>query len=73
MATFNRLDASDFVISADAISSTCWTNGNPTLTEFYTSSIQANGSSGYYYINVIIFNYIYSIWIIHKSELVTKL
>ena len=52
MATFNRLDASDFVISADAISSTCWTNGNPTLTEFYTSSVQANGSSGDYYINV---------------------
>ena len=52
MATFNRLDASDFVISADAISSTCWTNGNPTLTEFYTSSVQVNGSSGDYYINV---------------------
>ena len=52
MATFQRLDASDFVISADAISSTCWTNGNPTLTQFFTSSVQANGSSGDYYINV---------------------
>jgi len=51
MATFQRLDASDFVISADAISSTCWTNGNPTLTQFFTSSLQANGSSGDYYIN----------------------
>jgi hypothetical protein len=52
MATFQRLDPSDFVISADAISSTCWTNGNPTLTQFFTSSTQANGSSGNYYINV---------------------
>ena len=50
--SFQRLEASDFVISADAISSTCWTNGNPTLTQFYTSSVQANGSSGNYYINV---------------------
>ena len=52
MSTFQRLDPSDFVISADAISSTCWTNGNPTLTQFYTSSVQAAGSSGNYYINV---------------------
>lgn len=50
--SFQRLDASDFVISADAISSTCWTNGNPTLTQFYTSSVQAAGSSGNYYLNV---------------------
>ena len=52
MSTFNRLEASDFVISADAISSTCWTTGNPTLTTFFTSSTQANGSSGNFYLNV---------------------
>ena len=52
MATFYRLDPSDFVISADAISSTCWTTGNPTLTNFFTSSTQVNGSSGNYYVNV---------------------
>ena len=52
MATFYRLDPSDFVISADAISSTCWTTGNPTLTNFFTSSTQFNGSSGNYYVNV---------------------
>ena len=52
MSTFQRLDPSDFVISADAISATCWTNGNPTLTTFFTSSTQANGSSGNYYLNV---------------------
>ena len=52
MATFYRLDPSDFVISADAISSTCWTTGNPTLTTFFTSSTQFNGSSGNYYVNV---------------------
>lgn len=52
MTTFYRLEADDFVVSADAISSTCWTNGNPTLTTFFTSSTQENGSSGDYYINV---------------------
>jgi len=50
--SFKRLEADDFVISADAISSTCWTTGTPTLTTFYTSSTQENGSSGNYYINV---------------------
>jgi hypothetical protein len=50
--SFKRLEADDFVISADAISSTCWTTGTPTLTEFYTSSVQENGSSGDFYINV---------------------
>jgi hypothetical protein len=50
--SFVRLTPDDFVVSSDAISSTCWTTGNPTLTAFYTSSTQVNGSSGDYYINV---------------------
>jgi hypothetical protein len=50
--SFVRLTPDDFVVSSDAISSTCWTTGNPTLTSFYTSSTQVNGSSGDYYINV---------------------
>lgn len=50
--SFVRLTPDDFVVSSDAISSTCWTTGNPTLTSFFTSSTQVNGSSGDYYINV---------------------
>jgi hypothetical protein len=50
--SFKRLEADDFVVSSDAISSTCWTNDSPTLTSFFTASVQANGSSGNYYVNV---------------------
>jgi hypothetical protein len=50
--SFVRLTPDYFVVSSDAISSTCWTTGNPTLTSFYTSSTQVNGSSGDFYINV---------------------
>jgi len=50
--SFVRFVPDDFVVSSDAISATAWTTGNPTLTAFYTSSTQFNGSSGDYYINV---------------------
>ena len=50
--SFKRLEADDFLVSSNAISSVCWTTGSPTLTNFYTSSVQAGGSSGNYYINV---------------------
>jgi hypothetical protein len=50
--SFNRLDASDFVISTDAISSTLWSNNSPALTTVFTSSTQVNGSSGNFYTNV---------------------
>ena len=50
--SYTRLVADDFVVSSDAISSTCWTTGNPTLSTFFTSSTQENGSSGNYYLNV---------------------
>jgi hypothetical protein len=50
--SFKRLEADDFVVSSDTISSTCWTNDSPTLTSFFTASVQANGSSGNYYVNV---------------------
>jgi hypothetical protein len=52
--SFKRLEADDFVISADSISSTLWSNGSPTLTTFFTSSVQALGSSGNYYLNIFI-------------------
>lgn len=50
--SFSRLEPSDFLISSDAISATAWTAGSPTLASFITSSAQANGSSGNYYINI---------------------
>ena len=50
--SFNRLDAADFVISTDAISSTLWSNNSPALTAIFTSSAQVGGSSGNFYTNV---------------------
>jgi hypothetical protein len=49
---FKRLDPEDFVVSSDSITSTLWSTGNPTLTTFFTSSVQVAGSSGNYYISV---------------------
>jgi len=50
--SFKRFDAEDFVVSSDAITSTLWSTTAPTLTEFYTSSIQEAGSSGNFYLSV---------------------
>ena len=50
--SFNRLETSDFVQSSDAISSTLWSTGTPTLTTFFTSSTQIAGSSGKFYLSV---------------------
>ena len=50
--SFKRFDAEDFVVSSDSITSTLWSTNSPTLTEFYTSSIQQAGSSGNYYLSV---------------------
>ena len=49
---FKRLDAEDFVVSADAVQSTAWSTGGPTLTSFFTSSAQKGGSSGNYYLAI---------------------
>jgi hypothetical protein len=50
--SYKRLEVDDFVVSSEAISSTCWTTNAPKLTTFFTSSVQANGSSGNYYLNL---------------------
>jgi hypothetical protein len=51
--SFNRLEADDFVVSADSITAGLWTdNQTPTITTFFTSSTQAAGNSGDYYLNV---------------------
>jgi len=49
---FSPLAPEDFIVSSDAISATLWSNGNPTLTTFFTSSTQEAGSSGDFYLNV---------------------
>jgi hypothetical protein len=50
--SFKRLETDDFVVSADSITSGIWTGNSPTLTEFYTSSVQSAGSTGNYYLSV---------------------
>jgi len=50
--SFKRLDPEDFLISADSITAGAWSENSPTLTAFYTSSIQENSVSGQYYLNV---------------------
>jgi hypothetical protein len=49
---FKRFDPEDFVVSSDSITSTLWSTGVPTLTTFFTSSVQVAGSSGNYYLSV---------------------
>jgi hypothetical protein len=50
--SFKRLEADDFVISSDSITAAMWVGNVPTLTYFFTSSTQAAGQSGNYYLNV---------------------
>jgi hypothetical protein len=50
--SFKRLDAEDFLISADSITATLWSTDTPTLTEFYTSSAQESSATGDYYLNI---------------------
>lgn len=49
---FKRLDTEDFIVSADSITAPAWSGYTPTLTNMYTSSVQVNGNSGNYYLNV---------------------
>lgn len=49
---FKRFDPEDFVVSSDSITSTLWSTGNPTLTSFFTSSVQLAASSGNYYLSI---------------------
>ena len=51
---FKRLEADDFVVSAQAQTQTCWTGNEPALTSdsMFTQSNQINGQSGVYYTTV---------------------
>ena len=50
--SFKRLDPDDFLISAESITAGAWTGNSPTLTQFFTSSVQASSTSGNYYLSV---------------------
>jgi hypothetical protein len=50
--SFKALETDDFVVSADSITAGLWYGNEPTITSFITSSTQAAGSSGNYYLNV---------------------
>ena len=50
--SFNRLSSEDFVISSDSVTAPLWSNSAPTLTSFFSSSVQEAGSSGDFYLNV---------------------
>jgi len=50
--SFKTLDPQDFLVSADSITAPCWTDYNPELTAMYTSSTQAAGTSGPYFLNI---------------------
>jgi hypothetical protein len=49
---FKRLDPEDFVVSTDSVTSTVWSNNTPSLNTYFTSSVQKDGTSGQYYLNV---------------------
>jgi len=49
---FKTLETDDFVVSADSVQSTAWSTNAATLTSFFTSSVQATGTSGNYYLSI---------------------
>ena len=50
--SYKALDPQDFLVSADTITAPCWNNFSNPLISMYTSSVQLNGTSGNYYINI---------------------
>jgi hypothetical protein len=50
--SFKRLDPEDFLVSSDSIVNTLWSTDTPTLTSFFTSSIQIASSAGNYYLSI---------------------
>ena len=49
---FKRLEAEDFLVSADAVTSTVWTGNSPTLSTFHYSTAQSGDRSGDYYLSI---------------------
>ena len=49
---FQQFDPRDLLISSEEVTSTVWSNGSPTLTDFFTSSVQEASNTGKFYINI---------------------
>ena len=52
IATFSPLEGQDLLISTENVTSTVWENNQPTLTSFFTSSVQVGSATGQFYYNV---------------------
>ena len=50
--SYKRLDAEDFLVSVDSITSTVWSDNAPTLTTFFTASTNDASSNDAFYRNV---------------------
>jgi hypothetical protein len=50
--SFKRLQPEDIVISTDSVAGTVWSDNVPTLTNFFTSSIQTQGAIGQFYYSI---------------------
>lgn len=46
--SYKRLDAEDFLVSVDSITSTVWSDNTPTLTTFFTASTGASSNDAFY-------------------------
>ena len=49
---FQILDPRDLVISTDSVADTVWENNQPTLTSYFTSSVQVASTTGQFYYNI---------------------
>lgn len=49
---YKKFDAQDLVISNDSVAGTVWSNNQPTLTNYFTSSLQEASNTGLYYLSV---------------------
>ena len=50
--SFKRFDPQDLVVSAESITQAAWEGSAPTITTFYTSSVQVAANTGKYYYNI---------------------
>ena len=50
--SFKSIDPQDLVISTDSVTATIWSNNNPTLINYFTSSVQVATNTGQYYYSV---------------------
>lgn len=49
---FQTLDPRDLLISNENVTNTVWLNNSPTLTAYYTSSVQVASTTGQFYYNI---------------------